>query len=433
MKKVQSRKFKLKVLEGVMLPEDRIAIMNMHNHIKDLHSKCKHLPKDSPALGLLSTEIQTTREKVFSQYAHKYYKVTVGLGPHKEEEFFPYYPEKDNIVGLKDKLVNRLRKNKQEAKTMNIEQREFNGMRYPMLAPRNKSMGGVLFGPKVKGDVKEVVKPMAKFGGGRAFEKPGTILGLLKGPEYAQRVKRAKRPHDKKAHYVGVEIELICKVDRERLDELFVAARLAGNVYVKTDSSIRPEKDTDLCHEITLIAKQDQIEDVVTRVCAVLNSKEVSSYVNNSCGLHVHMDMRSRESKVCYHNFYQALPILVSMIPFERTNNQYCIQNITSDLDAAIQNGRRQAINAQALQSHNTIELRLHSGSTNALKINNWIKILCKVADKKEKAAVRAAVPMDLANLFGIDLDVVSYVEQRIEKFKNKDINTKADHLEMTA
>lgn len=441
---VRRRKFKLKISEINMRSSDREYIMNGHRHIADLHARTKTMVKDSPAANLLRDEIQNTRNELFNELAHKFFVVQVSLGPHKEKELFSYYPKQEDILAVRNKLVNRLRANKQESKTMYMQPLEFNGMQYRMQAPRGQS--GLKFEVRsglssaLSGEMPEVKKiavpnRMDKFGGGRTFVQPQAILNMLKSPEYGQRIKRAKRPYDK-SNYVGVEIELICKVHRERLDELFIESKLAGSVYVKTDSSIHPDSDQEqvITHEITLIAKQSNIADIITRVCAVLNSEEVGSYVNDTCGIHVHLDMRNRDPKKCYMNFFNALPVLVKMVPASRTKSQYCKPNTHGSLEQAQQEGdRRQAINPVSLRQHQTIELRLHSGSTNAVKLVNWVNVLTKIADSAELTTTRANVPSDLKAMFGVSDELIQYIERRTEKFKDTKINTKTDHLDMTA
>lgn len=471
------RKFKLKVSEYTIKPEDREAVLNKHKHIADLRLRAKNIPKtEKDLVNLFKNEIQSVRTDLMENYAHKFFLTTVFLGPHKEENYLPYYPTIDDITYLKDKLTQRLSKDRIEKKKMYKTRKHFNGIEYEMTGggPQGRynpggfgtvpdtgmfevrmtgGGGGTGYGDrpmattartipvpdiakvKVEKEPKKFYLPTLK-GGGNVFTEPGSMLKLLTGPGYEQRIYKAKKPYDK-ANYVGVEIELICKASRERLQQAFIDARLAGNVYLKDDQSIQRETEGDQTHEITIISKQPYINDVINRVCAVLNSKDIGSYVNDSCGIHVHIDMRNREYPVCFKNFVNSLPVLIAMVPSGRLQSKYCVPNISDDFQYSKGNqqlDRRQAINPLSYGSHRTVEIRMHSGSTNATKINNWVNILVAIAESKTGVTDPVTTPEDMQRLFGLDSKTVEYIIKRIDKFKNnKALNTKDDHFDQSA
>lgn len=440
------RKFKLKITEYNMKREDREVIINKHKHIEDLQTQIKKVSSKTEKRlhEVLKIEIQNTRFELMDNYAHKFYNVTVMLGPHKEEKLLPYYPSTDDINMVKASLTARLSKDRAEKKRLNVFNKEFNGIQYKMVGANHAAKyAAPSFSREFSLDPQPQSRPVVKevkpkimaglIGSGNVFAEPNTMLKYMDGPGYAARIRKAKVPYDK-SNYVGVEIELICKVSREVLDGLFVAARLASHVHIKTDSSIRQEKDNEITHEITLIGKQQDINNIITRVCAVLNSKEVGAYVNDSCGLHVHIDMRHRTYPVCFRNFVHALPVLAAMVPAGRTQSQYCKLNKYSEYDSPECGDRRHAINPVSFRDHKTLEIRLHSGSTNAVKLNNWVNILTAIADKVESHTTRIELPDDMRNVFGVDSKLVEYMKTRIDKFKNnKAINTKDDHFDQSA
>jgi hypothetical protein len=453
----KKRNFKLTIREHNMIPEDKQKVIKGYKHVDELRSIAKKV-KDKAILNLLQEEISDVRKYLLGEYASKFYKATISLGPHKKEQFFAYYPSVDELNYLKNDLVESLSKDRKDRKVIRTTVREFNGMRYvmngnreyedlddrprmPRIAPTRVGTVEYATEPtKTQAPKKEnKILPTLK-GNGRVFSEPGSILKLVDSEEYANRITRPKRPYDK-SNYVGVELELICKVDRQRLNDLFVKHKLAGLVYVKYDGSIQVENGGEQTHEVTIIGKQEMINDVVNRVCKVLNDEKVGAYVNNSCGLHVHLDMRKRDHKLCYLNLYKALPVLAAMVPINRTqNNIYCMLNRSGEFDNIEKmdrtTRRRQAINPVAFDDHGTIEVRLHSGSLNATKINNWINILTAIVDKKEVATTseRISTPEDMRLAFGISESLVAYIKQRTEKFAKqasvKMDHTKADHLD---
>lgn len=440
--KRRHRKFKLKISEYGIKPEDRESILNKHRHLSDLKIKAKAIHKDNKDLiNIFKLEINAVRQELMENYAHKFFLTTIVLGPHKEEQYFPYYPTSEDVIYLKDKLLTRLSKDRKNKKEFYKVHKNFNGIEYDVIGTSRSNGENRYTLRGLFSDEKDAAKVVVKSnnilpnlkGGGNVFVEPGTMLKFLSGPGYANRIKKAKKPYDK-SNYVGVEIELICKSNRETLEKKFIEERLANNVYIKDDSSIQRESDGEWTHEITLISKQQNINNVITKVCDVLNSKDIGAYVNDSCGIHVHVDMRNRDYIKCYKNFVNSLTILSSMVPASRIQSRYCMLNTSDDFTTGRNSGRRQAINPMSFESHNTLEIRLHSGSTNGIKINNWVNILIAIAERSEEINYKVASPEEMQDLFGIDSKLVEYIKNRIDKFKNnKTLNTKDDHFDQTA
>src|ERR1019366_2621851 len=60
-------------------------------------------------------------------------------------------------------------------------------------------------------------------------------------------------------------------------------------------------EDQESGHEISIVAQKSQIAGIVTKVCEVLLKH--GSTVNDTCGLHVHLDMRgTRDVKQSFAN-----------------------------------------------------------------------------------------------------------------------------------
>lgn len=194
-------------------------------------------------------------------------------------------------------------------------------------------------------------------------------------------ISKRKMPTQKFKNYIGVEIEFICpNYTRAQLEQLFIKAKLTDKIHIGYDGSIQSEDndpvknvDADLYgFEIRILDTEKQIPFTVKKVCNIL--KKVKAFTNKSCGLHVHLDMRNRNKDKCYTKLYNNLELLKDKVASHRLYNDYCILNSSSNLTTA---EKYNAINPKT--SINTIEVRLHEGTINANKINDWIKTLTTI------------------------------------------------------
>lgn len=268
----------------------------------------------------------------------------------------------------------------------------------------------------------------------------GTFLELQKVTEI-RRVFEPKKPQDNTNH-VGVEIEFISKHDKFTLAKELVKEDVQQFVYLQNDGSLRNEDEYKYCHEINIVAPENIIELVLKRVLNAIN-KDKGSRVNNLCGLHVHLDMRNRDKELVYKNLYKAQTIMYAMNPRQRLDGTMAdgrkakaiyskkstfeefhdmFQQIQQDIANRVNgNGRYYGINLLALQKHKTIEIRLHSGSTNFEKINNWVKILTSIANMTTVVEKEAKTAGTFCKYYKLDDTIKTYIQTRIDKFKDKD------------
>ena len=446
---MSKKRFKIDIQTLECKAEDKKIVADLYRHLDYLRTNTNST--DPAVRKILVKEIQSIKSMVNDDFAYKFYRVKVKIGPHEREVTFPYYPTTGDIQEILKTLQAKLREKRKHNKIVGSVSREFNGILYNMLGTPEKrtSFSGLVRNMTDPLDTLPELPKQDRLanlkGNGRVFNKPNSIIELSKTPEYAQRIKRAKKPYDK-SKYVGVELELVCKKDAANLEAAFIKAGLSGSIYVKRDGSLRvdeghyEEQASQFPHEVTLIAKESNINNIIERTCEVLNSKEIGAYVNDTCGMHVHLDMRHRDPALCYNNLYRSLPILGAMVPKNRLNNTYCVLNNTADFDTASRSNpntnrepRYQAINAYAFNSHRTIEVRLHSGSTNIKKINNWVNILMAIVNTQSKVDANIVHPEDMVMFFGINQELLSFINKRIEKFKNSNVNNKQDNLEQIA
>ena len=271
---------------------------------------------------------------------------------------------------------------------------------------------------------------------GGVFNKTGQVLALQSVESQMQRIKIAKAPSkENKRNYIGVELEIVCRLTREQLEKKFCESYLGGYVYIKNDGSIQVEKTGEVAHEVTILAPESMYENVIERVCKVLNDKAVGTYVNNSCGLHVHFDARNRDINKMFANMMCVLPLASKMVPKNRITSahseRYCKMNKHKLFEEQAKlRDRYTAINAESFKSHNTVEVRLHSGTTNSIKIRAWVKTFLNAINHEAELKDDINTVSRYAATFGVDSKLNEYMIKRIALFEEKGeaIDTRADH-----
>jgi hypothetical protein len=204
---------------------------------------------------------------------------------------------------------------------------------------------------------------------------------------------RLKKIPTSRQHYVGVEIEFLTKVDRLAVKRAVIKANLQNYVNVKNDGSI--DEHLENCsmhdiyfigctcgyihtHEITLLAPQDELQDLLKTLGGVL--KSISAVVNRSCGLHVHLDMRHRNMSGCVQKLLKHQKNIHNMVHPNRKNSEYCRPQNPDFID---RRDRYRDINLAAYEKFNTIEVRIHEGTVDTNDIYKWCKYLINVVDGK--------------------------------------------------
>lgn len=228
-----------------------------------------------------------------------------------------------------------------------------------------------------------------------------------------------KRPNSEDKH-IGVEIECLTSFAQPKLEGAFALANLDKLVYVFTDSSIRGHKLSEVSCELKVLTTESTYQRDLANVCEVLNA--CGGRVNKSCGLHVHLDMRSGEKYAIrsYRRLVRASPLLHAIVAPSRHSYAGCKLNQYDDLLYTLAKcpgeSHASAINADAYRKHKTLEIRLHQGSTNATKISNWISLLLSI-----KAAPAVRVPIDslsaVRRWYRLSDPQVEYLGERLRRF----------------
>lgn len=202
-------------------------------------------------------------------------------------------------------------------------------------------------------------------------------------------------------------------------------------VTVKGDGSLNSSDGVGI--EVTVLYNAKRGHDPLKRVLDVLN--EFSAYVNDTCGLHVHLDMRhvardfsgnqlNREVTKIGERIGACLPVLKHLVPESRRSNTYC------KLDVAKVTGgdRYYAVNCTAFEKFKTIEVRLHSGTCDFKKISNWIELIRLISrtsalDGRFSNNDDIVTFQDLIDVTGMPDRLVEYLEKRIKKFSPDFLN----------
>lgn len=132
-------------------------------------------------------------------------------------------------------------------------------------------------------------------------------------------------------------------------------------------------------HELSVLFKEKDILSIMKVLAKDL--KAIGAEVNKTCGLHVHLDMRTRSSFQAYVNLIEKQTLLFSMVDKSRKHNNYCKRSSKNYYDSSHHN----AINgADAFEEHQTLEVRMHHGTVDVREIYKWTKLLISIVDAKK-------------------------------------------------
>lgn len=303
-----------------------------------------------------------------------------------------------------------------------------------------------------------------KYLGGLPAEKASDIIADVKARRYSDEFLRHHAPATSERH-IAVEIEAVTKMYNTDLAILFAKKipHLCKNVQIKNDASIRinPTNSTSgfiSTAEIVYINSEANFREGLYQLCNVL--KEVAT-VNSSCGLHVHLDMRFKQEKTVVEYFkrlYRLESLLYKMQPPSRSSNMYCEKrwqrsfryhstkfptpkstlslldnvftiNDTCRVFPSPDRGdyRYYGINTKALTKYRTIELRMHSGSINAFKIDSWVQFLLCVIDQGDKITRPVLTRSLLVKTLAMEEKQALYLMERVLKARKDRLDDETD------
>lgn len=312
----------------------------------------------------------------------------------------PYYFEKTNQKIMKLEFLRSIKRDILEAISQRREER-----RQQNKISKHSRQAGV---------------PYSVVGTGRGgvFTASNTILKMMKDLK-VRRITKDKTPLSKERH-IGVEIE--CFLDpytNEELADSLIAAGVDKKVCVKDDGSLSTDEEGWQSTELTVCDSEANIEDTITKVCKVIS--DYNGMINETCGLHVHLDMRDRPVTKSAQRLIASQPFLFRFVPGSRRSNQYC--RPTHPSQTVDMTGQRyKAVNLASYDAHSTIEVRLHSGTVEANKINNWVKLLVKIADTElKKPAAELKTLNQWFTALKLPTAMKTYFKARAERFSTKE------------
>jgi hypothetical protein len=243
----------------------------------------------------------------------------------------------------------------------------------------------------------------------------------------------------------GVEIECFVPVSMFEVGAALTTAGIPVHVHgglthavmtkwkIVTDGSLTGMSGHFPMEIVSPVLSGEDGAEQVRKVCKVLN--DLGAKVNSGCGLHVHVDARDLSlfqlKNVC-KMFAKYELALDSIQPGSRRHNGYCGSNLArwgGNLDAAFAkidaansqtalsnlNGTRYVkLNLESLSLYGTVEFRLHSGTTDAKKINGWIGL---VTGFVQRAATTRRVEKEGANKLD---NVIRFAPGNMRKFYRK-------------
>lgn len=201
----------------------------------------------------------------------------------------------------------------------------------------------------------------------------------------------------KKVKHVGIEIEFISEMQDQEICDLLLTYKLHNHCNLGEDGSIETDDEMEnkdeygnyysdeKGYELRVLCTEAELVSIMTKVGSVL--RRCGAKVNESCGLHIHLDMRSRDPVEAFKLLLNKQDQMFNMVSMDRQDNSYCerVSLDEEEIPQALKGEyiRRQAINPNSYSKHKTIEVRLHEGTTNTREIINWCKYLISIIDKK--------------------------------------------------
>ena len=182
----------------------------------------------------------------------------------------------------------------------------------------------------------------------------------------------------------------------------------------KGDGSIRTNLQSEQLasyQELTWFINGSSPKDWKTMQEVMKSMTDAGAKVNNTCGNHVHIDMRHRSNQSALRTATKLRDAINGWahrtVSFSRSHNHYC------GIDRDHHGNRYTAVNTQCLSEHNTVEVRLGMPTLNFHKLKYWCAFMQYLAKPYTSVAtfedfMQSDAPFDLKH----------YVVNRILKFQ---------------
>lgn len=188
-----------------------------------------------------------------------------------------------------------------------------------------------------------------------------------------------------KDNYIGLELECFTELDKVELFEAIIQLDLYKETTIGWDGSISIDNSNQTGYEFKFLFKEKDLPSFMKKLGKFIRQTGIE--VNHSCGLHVHLDMRNRDYKKCYAKLLKFQNHLFNLGNEDRLENEYC-EVVTSSNS----HDKYTAINKLPIEEINTLEVRLHEGTTDIFRIENYVRLLTRIvkqADPKKQSVLQ--------------------------------------------
>lgn len=393
---------KLRIIEQVIDSESRNTVAGLFLKLKEMRAALKGKKKD--AVKKAQADIKAIRDEIRT-FAFMGFGADLVFGRNiisLNNGELGEFPTRAELKALRASYRKEIQQKRKELRQVNEESKSYRGYNYTLV-------NGV-------------------------FAKKESILEVQEDTAQISRVRQSKIPYTKKDNYVGIEMECVIKCSREVLEEKFAGKKLGGFVNLKGDSSISATDTHPNPIEVTVLCKESELESVMAAVCKVLSLPSVDARANNSCGLHVHLDMRNRKVDEAYKKLFHSQSIMLNMLPSNRRSDtspwaqQYCQRNKAGTFSEHDKTSNRYFnINTKSFNKFKTLEIRSHSGTVNATKIINWVKLLTMIVSAEVLPDTTFRSINTFSEFFSIPDTLKQYIEKRTKKFEDSKVDTVVD------
>lgn len=196
-------------------------------------------------------------------------------------------------------------------------------------------------------------------------------------------VRELKPKPSEKINYVGIEIECFTRLGQADILAKLLEHDLEKCVEFAEDNSIDEDFGDNL--ELRVLLPEKKLKVGLSKLSKILKSKDFG--VNDSCGLHIHLDMRHRNVDECYSRLLKFQDVLFGLVDKKRWDNEFCEYTTQENV-----NLRYVAINKSAYDRHQTIEIRLHHATLDMKKIEKWVNLLLTIIGSKNPPPIATKV-----------------------------------------
>ncbi len=241
---------------------------------------------------------------------------------------------------------------------------------------------------------------------GGVFTTPGRILPIGQNTTTNNPL-AMKKPRHKDKNYLGIELEFN---DNGSLSQNHIANKLKEAGLAKY---VDVGRDGSCGWEVRVLILENEFEPILTKIMNLLDGMGFET--NESCGTHVHFDMRNRDHKNVYANLFKTQKFLRKFLTRNRKYNTYCKMNKCETFDKQMSIGDRYySINAESFRRHSTIEVRMHQGTLKAKELVPWIHLLLKIINHKTALASTVTTLRQAKTQFEIDEILAQDLENKI-------------------